>query len=135
MNILCICRGGNVRSVATKMLLKRHFGHETLACGVENNLPETMFMLMGWADKVVITHPDFEENVFYCFRSKMILLNLGTDIWGNPFHEDLQLKAFRLIMAHSELRNRKNPTEEAVLNRLRKYREKIAERNLEDLAV
>jgi hypothetical protein len=121
--------------VAAKMLLRRYFGHETLACGVENNLPETMFMLMGWADKVVIAHPDFEEHVFYCFRSKTICLDVGPDIWGNPFHEDLQVRIYGLIMRNPELRNGKLPTLGAVLGRLRKYRKKIADRNQSDSAV
>jgi len=135
MKILCVCRGGNVRSVAAKMILKRYFGHETLACGWENNAWETLCLLGEWADRVIVMHNDFTAMLPAHIQGKTYCLHVGEDIWGNPFHEELQDRIYHLVMADKVLSNNKSPKLDTVISRLRKYRDKIAERNVQDIAV
>lgn len=56
MKILCVCLEGNKRSVITRYVLNRH-GHEALSCGIRPNSPETIQMLIDWADKVLVAEP------------------------------------------------------------------------------
>lgn len=132
MNIVTVCRGGNVRSVAAKMILRRYFDHETLACGVDRNSPKTLAMLFDWADRIVLLHEEFQGHVPEEFAAKMIVLHVGTDIWGDPFANDLQLRIFDLVMDNPELRGAKQPLAMTVVYNLDRYREKIAARNFLD---
>lgn len=68
-------------------------------------------------------------------QSGTICLDVGEDIWGNPFHEDLQLRIFDLIMANPALRNGKNPDRNKVYLKLLDYQQKIKRRNTSDMAV
>jgi hypothetical protein len=127
-----MCRGGNTRSVAAKMILHRYFGHETLAVGWENNSRETLDYLFAWADEVVVMHESFAKYGPAAFTT---VLHVGEDVWGNPFDEELQLRIFDLVIADPFLRGNKNPQRDAVVRKLRAYREKINQRNLTDAAI
>ena len=52
MKILCICQGGNVRSVAMAQHLKEK-GHEAIAIGMDHTSKETYKMLIDWSDKII----------------------------------------------------------------------------------
>ena len=66
MKILCICKGGNVRSVALTQAIKED-GHEAIAIGTDHISAETLLMLGKWADsKINLNH------------------YIPIDIWRNP---------------------------------------------------
>ena len=69
---LCICTGGNVRSVALAQLIKEK-GHEAIAIGEKYTTYETATWMLSWANIVV----DVREY-------------LPEDIWHNPRDPDLQ---------------------------------------------
>lgn len=117
------------------MVLHRYFGHETLACGWENNDYRTMSFLVEWADLVIVMHEDFIGYLPTRLQGNASILHVGEDIWGNPFHEDLQLKIFDGIMANPVLRNGKNPDRNKVYLKLLDYQQKIKRRNTSDMAV
>lgn len=54
LRILCVCDEGGNRSVHVAHVL-RYRGHDVLAVGVRRAGPETLGMLGGWADLVVVT--------------------------------------------------------------------------------
>ncbi len=132
MNILCVCRGGNVRSVAAKMILHRYFGHQTLAAGWENNDESTFDYLSNWADRIVVMNEEFKNKIPSVQQDKIIVLHVGNDIWGDPYNEDLQSLVFNEILKNSLLVNRKNPSLDKVLEKIRDYKEKLKSRNICD---
>lgn len=70
MRVLCICNGGNVRSVAMAQHLKEQ-GHDAIAVGLDHASPETLDMLKNWAE--------LEINMNDYFR----------DWWHDPRHRVL----------------------------------------------
>ena len=55
LKILCVCDKGVNRSVHIASLLKFR-GHDTIPVGVDTASPETLDVLTGWADLVVLTN-------------------------------------------------------------------------------
>lgn len=88
MKILCICEQGNVRSVTLARLLK-HRGHETIAAGTKRNSPETLEMLINWADKTYIVEKALADELPKNLKDKVLVFELGADIWGEAMHPDL----------------------------------------------
>jgi predicted protein tyrosine phosphatase len=139
MNIVTMCRGGNVRSVAAKMILSRYLKHEVVAIGADNTSQKTKEFLFNWADKIVVMSSNEEilskvpENRF----NKVVLLDVGNDIWGNPFHEDLNLCIVNSINLMGErLLNLQKPIDKnLVLENIRKYKDKLKKRNGGDIAL
>ena len=84
MKILILCNHGNVRSVALKYLIQRLYDHDVLAAGVEENSQLTLNMLQGWADKVITLTKEAHNLV-----PNSIFIDVGKDIWFNPFAQDL----------------------------------------------
>lgn len=84
--VLCLCRGGRVRSVAIKywFIEQAPFDCEALAAGLENNSLETREMLLDWADIVVIASKGLAETIGgdVAGLPKTIVLDIGPDIWG-----------------------------------------------------
>lgn len=89
MKVLCICNGGNVRSVAVAQAIKELNGkyykikdkpgylkYEAIAIGKNFTSPETMELLLDWSDITV----DVSDNGS-CF--------FGKDVWKNPRHPEL----------------------------------------------
>ncbi len=72
MKVLCICEGGNVRSVAMAQYLKEN-GHEAIAIGEKYTTDETFDMLSNWADKIMFMG-----------------MFLPIDLWHNPRDENLK---------------------------------------------
>lgn len=82
MKVLCVCLGGNCRSVHLAYLLKYRYGHDALACGVEPNGGETFALLCNWAEKIILL---VDGNVPTADRHKVIdWTTLGPDQWFNP---------------------------------------------------
>lgn len=92
MKFLCVCQGGTVRSAALAWLLKYHHGHDAIAASAERNSPDTLAMLVDWADRVVLMSKEIER----WFPSDLLaspkvgMMDVGADVYGTPFHPQLQ---------------------------------------------
>jgi predicted protein tyrosine phosphatase len=95
-----MCQGGNSRSVACGYLLKYKYGIDTLACGWEGNRPETCQMLFAWADLIVVMQEAFLEHVPKKFRKKVLVIDVGPDVWCNSLHPELLAKIDELLTPH-----------------------------------
>lgn len=92
MRWLCVCEGGNVRSVALAMALK-DAGQDAIACGWRHAGPDTLRTLSGWADIVVVMQAVFAqkmEDVKGFDPRKLIILDVGPDVYGTPMHGGLR---------------------------------------------
>jgi predicted protein tyrosine phosphatase len=87
--ILCLCAGGQVRSVTLGGICKYWFGHEAIAASLEKLEPETLGMLYRWADVIVVVEEQYVELVPDEFSGKVRLVNIGPDRWGFSNHPDL----------------------------------------------
>lgn len=90
--VVCICRGGQVRSVATRYILADRFGfRRVLVCGWEKNDKETVEMLCRWADAVVVVGStgNWWHTPDPMFEDKTHRLNIGEDRWGVYNHPEL----------------------------------------------
>ena len=84
MKILCICEGGNVRSVALTQYLKE-IGHEAISIGEKYTSDESMKLFKKWADKVI----DVKKY-------------LPIDLWHNSRCEDLKEVVKRIWLYEEE---------------------------------
>lgn len=89
MKVVCMCQGGNSRSVACAYLLKYKYGMDALACGWEKNSKATLKMLFEWAEAIVIMQACFLEYVDPIYHPKLHIIDVGPDIWCNGLHPDL----------------------------------------------
>lgn len=91
---LCVCRGGNVRSVALAYLLKYGHGQDAMAVSAECNTADTLQMLCNWADYVILLTPEvFPFLDGKClWTEKFAMVDVGPDIYGAAFHPELQAK-------------------------------------------
>ena len=96
MKVLTVCSHGNVRSVALAYILKVVFSWEAIPIGLYTTTEETRKMLVDWADLVIVTNvQDYKD--FTPKSDKIMLLDLGHDVWKNPFHQELQHKILKHI--------------------------------------
>lgn len=91
MKILCVCRGGNSRSVTCAYLLKQVYGHDALAVSYKYNAPETLRMLCDWADKIVVMRLGIVQRIPAEFFYKILIADVGTDKWFHPSNELMTL--------------------------------------------
>lgn len=101
MKILCLCAGGNTRSVTFATLLKYYWKHDALAASVEKNHPETLSMLARWSDEIIVAAPDILEEFLdkVDVSTGVRLLDLGQDKWGMSMHPELVPLAYKLLEA------------------------------------
>ncbi len=83
MKILTLCSGGNNRSVATSWLLKDH-GHDAIPAGLNYNSPETIKILCGWADVIILMDSSLLHLVpkNKATRDKLKIWHVGPDVWN-----------------------------------------------------
>lgn len=74
-------------------------GRDGLACGWQSNTEETRYMLCHWAQTIIVMETYMAEFVPEEFKHKVLIYDVGPDIWSNPLHEDLIAKVTRLIEA------------------------------------
>lgn len=87
--ILCMCQGGNSRSVALGFLMKYRYGEDALACSWEKNSPDTLKMLFEWADKIIVLQAHFVQYIPAEYHAKVGVVDVGPDVWCNGLHPDL----------------------------------------------
>lgn len=95
MKFLTICEGGMVRSVCCAIVLRTH-QHDTLPASWRFTSAETMAMLMEWADYIVVMSQEISEKMLEKhpelmakYAAKVRLLDVGEDVWGDPYHPEL----------------------------------------------
>lgn len=95
MNYLCICSGGIVRSGACAALL-RDQGADAIPVSSKNTSTATFDLMCRWANRIIVMQPQFAERVTPEYRHKVVVFDIGPDVWANPLHPDLLAK----ISAH-----------------------------------
>jgi hypothetical protein len=94
---LCVCRRGNVRSVAVATFLKEVHNHEAVAIGFETAGPELVDVLGRWADRILVARSEFAAHVPDRFVPKIAILDIGPDVFGSPTHPELmRIVAFQM---------------------------------------
>ena len=63
--------------------------HDAVALGAGRNSPETIRMMCGWAEKIVVMQPKFKESVPEEFHDKLLVCDVGPDQYGSPLHPTL----------------------------------------------
>jgi hypothetical protein len=101
MNILTICRRGNHRSVLTAMLLRDQRGYrDVIPAGIESLSDETLSMLFNWAEKILVVAEGVANRIPVEHQNKVIIMELGVDLWGLPFHPPFAEKANQYLDEH-----------------------------------
>jgi predicted protein tyrosine phosphatase len=86
---LCICEGGNVRSVALAFVLKNFHNRDALACGWRFTELATLKMLCKWAEAIVLMQREFIDKVPKKYHKDLLIVDVGPDRYGTPFHPEL----------------------------------------------
>lgn len=100
--VLCVCRGGNSRSVGMAYTLKYCWGHDAIAVGVEGNEPDTLAMLCDWAEHIICMRPEFKEKIPFKHWHKTEVCDVGFDRYFQP-HPDLIEQCSRYVGSHRVL--------------------------------
>ena len=90
--ILCVCAGAVVRSVAQANVLKYSFGQDALAASWERNSRKTLDLLADWADIIIVMQPQYSEGFLKRNQHKVIVNDVGPDVWRNPLDPELDMK-------------------------------------------
>ena len=100
--VVCICRGGQVRSVSARFVLADKFGfRKVLACGWEKNDVDTVTMLCNWADVILVVGRPSEWVILdNQFVDKTIALEVGPDRFGHYGHPELVDMLTHMIKSH-----------------------------------
>lgn len=93
---LCICQGGNVRSVALATVLKQKYHQEAIAVGFERSSEGTLAMLAEWANVIIVMMDPYRFCIPVEYQEKVIVCDVGEDTYGRPGHDRLvaQVDAF-----------------------------------------
>ena len=91
VRVLCVCQGGNCRSVHLAYLLKYQYHMDALACGYEGNTTKTLVMLANWAEKIVVLEAHMRANIPLEFQQKVTVLDVGKDRFFNPNTELIEI--------------------------------------------
>jgi len=83
--------------VGLAYIFKQLFSHESIPIGAETTSDDTRELLSGWADKIVVLRPHYVEAVPPAHRHKVLVYDVGEDIWLNPYHQNLQHELMKLI--------------------------------------
>lgn len=78
-----------MRSHALAYVLHDLKGHEAIAVGRLRTSPETMDMLCGWAQRIVLMQPHMLESISENHRSRVLVTDVGVDRFGIYIHPEL----------------------------------------------
>lgn len=79
------------------MLLKGSLQYDAVACSWKDISPETLHMLLNWADCVIVMEAYMAAKIPEKYHNKVNIIDVGPDVWCNPFHPDLIDKIQKLI--------------------------------------
>ncbi len=83
--ILCVCRNGFSRSVATRICLNKRGYKNVIAVGGEVTSSETMDMLCKWADIILLAKPEHDVFITNGNEDKIDRrFTIGEDMWFHP---------------------------------------------------
>ncbi len=54
-------------------------------------------MLWAWADRIIVMQPVFKSLIFPQYWGKVVVYDVGPDVWGNCLHLDLIEKLNRML--------------------------------------
>src|SRR5690349_5407256 len=97
MKVVCMCQGGNSRSVAAAFVLKYGYNVDALSLSWEKNSVETKLMLFEWADRIIIMQTCMKERVPQQYWNKLVILDVGEDVWCNGLHPALVAKVDEML--------------------------------------
>ena len=92
MKVLCVCQGGNTRSVAMAYVLKKNYKIDALSCGYRDNSVTTLKMLFDWSDLIIAMDNRILRHIPVEHSIKTKLCDVGTDRWGSIKKEKDLLK-------------------------------------------
>src|SRR3990167_998913 len=96
--VLCICEGGNSRSVALAWLFKKQLDMDAIAVGIRENKEDTLEMLGDWADHVILTDKKLEAKLPESLKNgKLRVWSVGPDIYFQGFAESLMNKSLSYL--------------------------------------
>lgn len=87
---LCVCLGGNVRSVSLAFVLKES-GQDAVALGALYNPEGTFRLLADWADWVVVLAAEVMPHLppWMHALKNLAIVEVGPDRFGSAFHPEL----------------------------------------------
>jgi GMP synthase-like glutamine amidotransferase len=103
MKFLAICAGGNIRSRAFAHHLMYRLGHQALSASGEKQDADTMTMLCAWADRIILLTPEYAASIPSAYRSKVKVFAVGPDLYGSPWHFEMQAIVHRCIEPWAKL--------------------------------
>lgn len=98
MKIVTVCRAGLCRSVALADILKLHYENtDVIPVGISFNSDEIKSLLFAWADRIIVMEKQFVDRVPHEFSGKIMICDVGPDIWNNPKHPELISKVWNWL--------------------------------------
>jgi len=91
MKILCVCQGGNSRSVAMAYYLKKWKKHDALSFGFRDNGAEVLSLLCSWADIIIPMREEYKQVIPEMFHDKVRVIDVGRDKYLS-IHKELLYK-------------------------------------------
>jgi hypothetical protein len=92
MKNLCVCYYGHCRSVCLAKLLQSK-GQIACSIGCGKEISGDAFpMMTAWADRIFVLQAHFRDRVPEVDRHKVVVFDVGPDVWMNPFNSDLRAK-------------------------------------------
>ena len=92
---LCVCQCGHSRSVALARVLHAR-RRQAVACGWQT-AGDGLAHLVAWADVVCVLQSHFAEHIPAEQRPKVVALDVGHDLWSNPYHPELLAILERMV--------------------------------------
>ncbi|NIQ80614.1 MAG: hypothetical protein GTN93_21485 [Anaerolineae bacterium] len=99
MKIVCVCAGGNVRSVGTARILKYGFNQNAVAVAIEKNMPQPFEMLADWADVITVAEGHMTSAIPEKYHPKLRVVEVGPDVYGDPTNPKLEQMILRGMSA------------------------------------
>jgi glycosyltransferase involved in cell wall biosynthesis len=87
---LCICHWGHSRSVCLARLLHGK-GQAAVAIGFASS-GGAIAPLSAWADRIFVLQADYAKYVPAEHAAKVVVMDVGPDVWANPYNADLRAK-------------------------------------------
>jgi predicted protein tyrosine phosphatase len=96
LKVLTLCSAGTVRSVGMAHKLKNDYGIDAVPLGHDLNSQETIDKMSDWADVILVMQPKYAAGILKRNAHKVMIADVGPDVWGNPLDRDLQAKVGKI---------------------------------------
>lgn len=78
-------------------LLLKENGHDAVSISYDWNSNETFEMMCYWAEKIIPMREKFIDRIPEEYHNKILKVDIGEDIWGNPLNKDLWSKCIDIM--------------------------------------